>query len=325
MKNFVLAFWTSRFLQRLLLFASAGYVFGGIVFASATPPCSAGSVGETILPVKNSVQAYCVSDFGWSDSWFFSNPGAYDGNKDVLSGDDSPFIRYAVGPSHTAGNGNGFFSPSLDQGTLNPTNIGSNWSVIQSLAYSHSTDTATSVIQDATDHLVISILTQVVGQQVFLHFSFLNNGAQTIDNLRFGDYRNFHPNGSKNGKTENVQGTTSFTAANGTVTTSGNRTLSTFIADGIVFGDRKPDVHQVGTITDVLSAIRSNAYTGSNGPVGPGDYAAAIAWDLGSLAPGQSTAFVIAKELASPEPSTLVLLGIGTVLLAISRRKHPRK
>ncbi len=173
---------------------------------------------------------------------------------------------------------------------------------------------------------MISILTQVVGQQVFLHFSFLNNGVQTIDNGRFGAYWNFHPNRSKNGTTEDLQGTTSCSAANGTITTTGNRAACAFIADGIVFGNRKPDVHQVGTITDVLSAVHSNAYNGANGPIGPGDYAAAIAWDLGSLAPGQSTAFVIGKELAAPEPSALVLLGSGNtrkIIPAATRHSTP--
>src|SRR4051794_2165294 len=116
-------------------------------WAAATPPCSAGSNHETILPVKNAVQAYCISDFGWSDSWFFSNPSSYDGNKDVLSGDDSPFINYTVGATHKAGNGNGFLSPSMDQGALNSQDIGSNWSILQSLSYTHGTDTTSSVIQ----------------------------------------------------------------------------------------------------------------------------------------------------------------------------------
>src|SRR4051812_12523178 len=182
--------------QTLLL---ATCLFAGNLNAAPTPPCSAGANSETILPVKNAVQAYCISDYGWSDSWFFSNPASYDGHKDVLSGDDSPFIRYTVGPSNTAGNGNGFLSPSMDQGTLNSTNIGSNWSIVQPLAYTHANDTTSSVIQDAADHLAISIMTQVIGQQVFIRFTFTNNGTQSINNLRFGDYWNYHPNGSKNG------------------------------------------------------------------------------------------------------------------------------
>ena len=234
---------------------AAALLFAAGLQAAAVQPCSAGANNETILPIKNSVQAYCVSGFGWSDTWFFSNPGSYDGNKDVLSGDDSPFIRYTVGPGNTAGNGDGFLSPSLDMGTMNPQNINSNWSIIQNLSYTHGSDTASSTIQDANDGLVIAIMTQVIGSQVFLHFAFTNNGAQAINNLRFGDYWNFHPNGSKSGTTENQQGTTVYSPTTGIVTTTGNQAQPTFIADGRVFGQRAPDVHQIGTVSNILTAI----------------------------------------------------------------------
>jgi hypothetical protein len=304
--------------------ACLSILFANGLFAAATPPCSSGANHETILPVKNTIQAYCISDYGWSDSWFFSNPASYDGHKDVLSGDDALFVRYTVGAGNTPGHGNGFLSPSMDRGTLNPIDIGSNWSVVQSLAYTHAYDATKSVIQDATDHLVLSIMTQVIGPQVSLRFTFTNNGAQSINNLRFGDYWNYHPNGSKNGTTESLQGTTSYSTSTGDVTTTGNKALASFISDGTVFGQRKPDVHQIGTISNVLNAVNTNTFAGANGPLGPGDYAAAIAWDLGSLAPGKSTSFAITKEFGTPEPSTMVLLGLGCALMAVRfRRKTP--
>jgi hypothetical protein len=309
-----------RSLKRI---AAVSFLFVTGLFAAATPPCTPGANGETILPVKSAVHTYCISDYGWSDSWFLGNPATYDGHKDVMSGDDSPFIRYTVG-ANTAGNGNGFLSPSMDQGTLNAQNIGSNWSIVQSLAYTHLTDTTTSVIRNATDNLTISIMTQVIGAQVSLRFTFTNNGTQAINNLRFGDYWNYHPNGSKSGTTENQQGTTTYSAATGVVTTTGNRALSSFIADAIVFGQRLPNVHQVDTIPNIITAINNNNFTGTNGPLGPGDYAAAIAWDLGSLSSGASTSFTITKQIATPEPSTVVLLGIGSVLMVFSFRRKRR-
>jgi hypothetical protein len=210
----------------------------------------------------------------------------------------------------------------MDEGALNSQSIGSNWSVVQGLSYTHGTDTTSSAIQDATDHLMISIVTQVIGQQVFLRFTFTNTGTQTINDIRFGDYWNFHPNGSKNGTTENLQGTTSYSAVTGDITTTGNSLLSTFISNGTLAGQRKPDEHQVGSISNVLAAVSSNTFAGANGPLGPGDYAAAVAWDLGSLTAGKSTSFQITKDLGTPEPSTLALFGIGSALIALRFRRN---
>jgi len=305
--------------------------------AAATAPCTGGAHSETVLPVGNTVQAYCISDYGWSDTWFSSPvPTTYSNARDVLSGDDSPFIRYTVGSGNTLGGGTGFLSPSMDRGTLTPQDNGTTrWEIVQALSYTSGTNVAESVIRSVStsDGLQIAITTTVVGYQVSLHFQFTNTGAPVINNLRFGDYWNYHPNGSQGtdsggGRCDDMVGcvngnatlgTTFYTSSTGIVRTTGVLGPS-FNSNGQVFGERLPDAHQVDTLANIFAAIANNTYTGSNGPV-TGDRAAAIVWDLGSLTQGQSTDFYIYKELDAPEPSSFVLLGMGGVLIGIRLRR----
>jgi hypothetical protein len=58
--------------------------------AQATPPCTPAPPPPaapmmSIIPLSNGVATYCVSDYGWSDTWFVgSSPAAYDPRFDVL-------------------------------------------------------------------------------------------------------------------------------------------------------------------------------------------------------------------------------------------------
>ena len=60
-----------RFLIAVISFLSLGMA----AQAANIPPCGAGAAAENILPVSNGITTYCVSDFGWSDSWFIGREG----------------------------------------------------------------------------------------------------------------------------------------------------------------------------------------------------------------------------------------------------------
>src|SRR2546423_1642297 len=94
--------------------AIVGLLLATAAHAAGIAPCSSGSGTETVRPVKNSVMTYCVSDFGWSDTWFFSGSiTTYTQSLDVLSGDDAPNLHYTGG---THGNdAGGWLSPSIDR------------------------------------------------------------------------------------------------------------------------------------------------------------------------------------------------------------------
>src|SRR5262245_43825819 len=74
-----------------------GLALSATTFAAPTFPCTGGTANETILPVRNSLQTYCVSDYGWSDSWFVGTPANYVASLDIMSGDDSPALRWSGG------------------------------------------------------------------------------------------------------------------------------------------------------------------------------------------------------------------------------------
>src|SRR5215831_12063903 len=85
-----------------------------------TPPCNAGihtALGETVIPLSNGQITYCISDFGWSDTWLLGTPATYNLALDLLSGDDAFNLKYNT-PAGLLGPGTGWLSPSLDAGTL---------------------------------------------------------------------------------------------------------------------------------------------------------------------------------------------------------------
>ena len=74
--------------------------FQSPAWAVVTQPCGppASSVVTTNLgPINGGSSTYCVSGFGWTDAWFpTTQPTAYNGNLDVLSGDDAPGLSYTL-------------------------------------------------------------------------------------------------------------------------------------------------------------------------------------------------------------------------------------
>src|SRR3982751_5241246 len=164
--------------MRCLGWAIVGVLLATPAFGAATAPCSAAGTA-TILPVRSSVQTYCVNDFGWSDTWFFSGSLAtYNQSLDVLSGDDSPNLHYTGG---THGNdAGGWLSPTIDRGTRVPQNTGSTWAIITALHYvGTGTGHTQSIIQNG-DGLRITIDTVVSGITADLTFTFFNNGTATL-------------------------------------------------------------------------------------------------------------------------------------------------
>jgi hypothetical protein len=288
-----------------------------VSFAGPTLPCTAGKASETVLPVKNNFQAYCVSDFGWSDTWFGTmSPATYIQDKDILSGDDAPFINYMI--NGNPGHGNGILSPSLDNGTLDSTLIGSNWAILTPLAYvgGFGTTKTQSVIREPVDLVQITITTQVTNYTVTLTLDILNNSANAITNLQIGDYFNLHPNGSSDTTTDPQKGTTRYLSG-GTILVTGPHD-SAWVADGLMHGSAVDNAHHIGTVASTRTAITTNTFNGSNGPFGPADGASALEWNLGTLNPGQSTSFTITK-MSLPEPGTWGLLMLGVLAIAAKR------
>ena len=125
-----------------------------VVLGGNVAPCSAGAVGENVLPVTNGITTYCVSDYGWSDTWLVGSPSTYHQYVDMLSGDDALNLLYNT-PANGVGSGLGWLSPSLDAGTLSATSVQSRYSVVTAL-HMTGAGSSESVIQN-TDGLRVTI------------------------------------------------------------------------------------------------------------------------------------------------------------------------
>ncbi|MBK9166144.1 MAG: PEP-CTERM sorting domain-containing protein [Bryobacterales bacterium] len=184
--------------------ALPGLFLAGGAYGAAIAPCSgAGSLVQNIIPVRSSQMTYCVSDHGWSDSWFLGNPAQYDGAADVLSGDDGLSLRWTGGPSA----GNGWLSPRMDLGTLIPQNTNNTvWSKVSpGNVTSHPANTpysstlrvgSATLTNTANRGIEVDLRTTVVGFQVTIEVTIRNLASVARTNVQFGDYFNFHPNGS---------------------------------------------------------------------------------------------------------------------------------
>lgn len=308
--------------------------------AAATQPCTAGSAGETVLPVKSasSGTTYCVSDFGWSDTWFKGAPTTYSSSADVFSGEDSFNLKWS------GSTGSGYFSPSMDVGTRAPrltssvAGLGaSQWSIVNPLAYvaGSGNTQAQSKIGHASG-LQVTITTTSVGKLVTVKFDIYNSGTNTVENVIFSDYFNFHPNGSGS-STAARRGSTQYNAVcpasigpcSGVITTEGQDTVSGYISDGFIYGERAPDAWGIGYASGVPTGqtalylqLANSQFNMSNSRLGPADTAGIIAWNLGNLSAGSTTSFTVYKGLfETPEPGTVVLIGGGLAVIWYRRRK----
>lgn len=310
----------------LLPIATAGAV--------ATPPCTSPPVGGpaaamTIIPLSNGSASYCVSDFGWSDAWFVgSSPPIYDPRLDVLSGDDAPNLHFGVnGSNRITTSGLGWISPVIDGGTLSATHATlSPWTVSTPVHFIAGTTTAESLVHHplGIDMLITTSL-DPAGQGITQTFTITNVLiADSITDILFADYFNYHPNGST--LVDAHKGTVTYTTADGIVIMGLDD--DTFIADGSMRGQRADDYRTISTFGGVPDAVFDSVQFALYGnppsgtAFGPGDVAGALAWELGSLAPGESTSFTIFK-LATPVPlpGTISLLAFGLAGLGATRRR----
>lgn len=317
--------------QRVLHFA----LLCTSVFAAGVAPCTDGAAGETIIAVRNSKTTYCTSAFGWSDTWFRGYRTSYSSQADVFSGEDSFNLRW------TGMTGTGWLSPSMDIGTTVANAVSSQWGVLTDIAYTvpGQQDQTSSVISHANG-LQIAITTTVTDALLNINFVIRNTSAtNTVSNLVLSDYFNFHPNGSRTSNNSTKQGTTRYLAScpsqigpcNGVIYTSGNQSLTTFISNGFVYGQRAPDAYATGYASGVPSGstalftqIANGVFNNQAGPVGPADGAGALAYNLGNLTPGQQTTFNFYKglDVPLPEPGAWVMMALGLTMIVWRTHGH---
>jgi hypothetical protein len=330
-----------------------------VVTAPCAPPNSS-TITTNMGPINGGNSTYCQTAFGWSDAWFPTmQPGAYDGNLDVLSGDNAPSLTYTLnGQKVGTGNIFNFLSPFLDGGTLVPQNIGGGATVLTPLPVGTLPNPASSLLQ--VGDVTIGVTTTVnPTNSVTEAFKFTNISSATVTGLTFDDYFNFHPDGS-NSTAEAACGATA--VAGGVVTTVGKigggcslvalGTMSGALQGQTLTMPNFWDVGNVGEVTcttpgdpatctttpGVLAAIAAAVAAGNfsgfnNGPGSLatfGDTGADLVWDLPNLSPGASETFTITKNGPSmttpmPEPGSLALLGsalFGFGLGAVRRRRR---
>lgn len=304
----------------------------------------------SVLAVNNSRGAYCVSDYGWSNTWYTTGsdgtkpiPSVYTEEFDLFSGDDAVNLSFSTleGTLSTPVTGSGWLTPTLDAGALFPFYpTGSEWTVVNPVAYvTPGDESATqSMIRLALTGLGsvdVTIDTQILGDGGVKQFYTIQNNADTfLTDLVFTDYFNFHPNGSLVAATK--EGTTSFNGEK--VTTTGNKLLPSFVGNGTMNLIDENGALLVPTVVDIgcadvlgfdldctgvgatIPRVEAGAYNGLTGPLGPGDYAAALGYAPGNLlGPEESITFGVEKHVV-PAPGSLALFGLGLVGLGVNFR-----
>jgi hypothetical protein len=294
--------------------------------AVALPPCT-DALGMDIIPLSNGIATYCVSDYGWSDTWFVgSSPGIYDPRFDVFSGDDSPNLHFGIlgGDHWTTVSGFGWISPIMDGGALTPSMLTfSPWTVVTAEHYTGATSAESVVAHPRGIQATIVTTLNPVSQEVTQRFTFLNTtSALTFTDIVFADYFNYHPNGST---AENaIKTTINYSPLTGLTATGIDD--GTLIASGSMRGERVDDRHGRAVVFPAIDMVQTVTYfdPGDGVPEGPGDVGGGLAWNLPDLAPGASVEFTIFKNsiplTAVPEPSSLLMLGLPLSAWILRRR-----
>lgn len=318
--------------------------------AEAVPVGCNTDATTSVLAVNNALGAYCVSDFGWSNTWYSVGngthpiPSVYDQELDLFSGDDAVNLSFGIlGETGTIPvTGKGWLTPTLDAGALFPFyNTDSVWTVRSPVRYTTLGDeTKTqSVIElvlpglGVVDTVIDTIILSDGAIRQF--YTVINNSDAFLTDLTFADYFNFHPNGALIAATQ--EATTRID--DGTVTVSGNQGLPDYVGNGLMHLIDANGNHVTPTRQDIgcadllgfdpsctstggptIPRVESGAYNNLAGPIGPGDLAGALEVDASQLEPGASITFGLEKRVL-PEPTALLLAGIGLIALAWSLRR----
>jgi hypothetical protein len=343
---------STRWLSRTLHMSLALSILGASAQA-AVVGCNTDAT-PSVLAVNNNRGAYCVSDFGWSNTWYSTGqdrtspiPSTYNQALDLFSGDDAVNLGFDLllgSEQQTRVTGRGWLSPTLDAGALFPFyTTGSQWGVVEPVHYVAGETAAQSTIRldllEFGGSVDVVINTEIFGSGKIRQFYTITNSTDAfLTNLTFTDYFNFHPNGSLIAETQ--EGTTAFTG--NAIVTGGNPTLPSFIGHGRMNlidangATLTPTSHDIGC-ADVLGLdtdcaktggptiprVEISNFNGLDGPIGRGDFAGALGYDprvfLGS---GESITLGVEK-MVLPEPTPLALLGLGMLAFVGSRRWFP--
>ena len=294
-----------------------GFLFAGL--ASAAFTCGTGQV-----LITGSATSFCVSDSGYSNAWFSTNPPNSPTVDFNLLGDSAQFLIYTTAAGSTVGE---WLSPTV---AGNPTGTGFTTSVPVS---NLSPVEAASTISDGTVRVAID--STVIANNIKQTFMVTNIGSGTIVSMELVDYFHYFPYGSSHP----TQGTLSYQPvptiegpgvlglwAEGTFGTPG------FVRDGGACGGpgigpftgcSTPDHFIINTPANVLLAVGNSATTPLPGgqTTAAMDSAGALSWSVTglSLTNGQSQGFTI--ELV-PEPATFGLILIGGIVCLGMRRKR---
>lgn len=300
-----------------------------LVSGASIGPCAGGVAKEGVLAISSSTTTYCVSDYGWTDTWLVgSGPqNQYLDSLDVFSGDAAAFVHYRANGG--AGAGNGFLTPSLDQGSFIPQPERSNWTVANSISYlGMGASVARSTLLQTVDNLVIEITTSIVNSQVTQVYKVTNAGPSMISAFQMGYYFNFHPNGTFSTDSAD-QGVTTYNASTGAIEVAGDPGRDDFLENGRMSGDAPVSHYAVGIVSNVLDMARNNTLDDGAISSGRGDTAGALQWNLGDIAAGESRTVTITNRLVRgggfedvPEPSQWVMLVSGAGFLGWLRGRR---
>ncbi len=140
--------------------------------------------------------------------------------------------------------------------------------------------------------------------------SIQNTGAGDLD-FHFFQYVDFELKGDADDVSVEIKGGN----------TAVQKDTNTWLSETVVTW--MPDHHEVGIGGSLLAKLTDAAPTtldDTSGPVGPGDLSWGFQWDVNL---GEGDTFIISKDKnLVPEPACLAVLGFGSLVLALRRRKR---